>query len=260
MESVIIDATDSSFAVDVIDASRSRPVVVDLWAEWCAPCRSLGPVLEKLAVEKDGAFLLAKVDVDRNPGIAQTFQASSIPAVKALVDGQVVDEFVGALPEQQVRVWLDGIVPSGADKIAGSAAAAEAAGDLAAAEAGYRSTLEQEPGHVAASLGLARVLLARGAPDEAEALARPLLPDQGAERVLAAVRVSRWAEEDQERPGVAGRSLAAAGRFREALEDMMLRVGSDPEARQDVLDVFAVLGDEDELTREFRPKLAAALF
>ncbi|HVF21363.1 MAG TPA: tetratricopeptide repeat protein [Mycobacteriales bacterium] len=110
--SAVLDVTEASFGVDVVERSRQVPVVVDLWAEWCAPCRQLGPVLEKLAVEAAGAWVLAKVDVDANPRLAQALGVQGIPAVKAVVDGELVAEFTGALPEAQIRAWLAQLVPA----------------------------------------------------------------------------------------------------------------------------------------------------
>ena len=110
----VLDVTEASFGVDVVERSRQVPVVVDLWAEWCAPCRQLGPVLEKLAVEAAGAWVLAKVDVDANPRLAQALQVQGIPAVKAVINGELVAEFTGALPEAQIRAWLAQLVPAAA--------------------------------------------------------------------------------------------------------------------------------------------------
>lgn len=256
----VLDVTDASFAAEVLDESQARPVVVDFWAEWCAPCRTLGPVLEALAQEKGGAFRLAKLDVDRNPAVAQQFQVMGIPAVKAFVDGRLVDEFTGALPEADVRAWLDGFLPSPADDLAAEAAALVAAGDRDGAEERYRRALAEEPRNPAAAVGLAVLLIDRGALEEAEELVTPLLPDAGAERALAAITVRTWAELEGTDDLAEARRRAAAGEWEAALDALMAQVPQVPEAREAILQVFAVLGDGHPLTRTYRSKLAAALF
>src|SRR6266704_3473949 len=124
----VIEVTDQNFGTAVLEESKRRPVVVDFWAEWCQPCRLIGPVLERLAEEGGGDFLLAKLDVDANPQASAALQIQSIPAVKAFRDGGLVDEFIGAIPEQAIRQWLNGVVPSEADHLVEQGAEAEREG------------------------------------------------------------------------------------------------------------------------------------
>ena len=149
----VMDVTDQSFQADVLERSNSVPVVVDLWAPWCGPCKTLGPMLEAAVAETDGAVELAKVNVDENPRVAAQFQVQSIPAVYAVKDAQVVDGFIGALPQAEVTAFIERLAPaaSEADTLA-------AAGD----EASLRKALELEPDHAAATAGLARILIDRG--------------------------------------------------------------------------------------------------
>jgi putative thioredoxin len=160
MASVTIqDVDELSFERDVLQRSHEVPVVVDFWAAWCAPCRALGPVLERLAEEADGAWALAKVDVDRNPGLASFFGVQGIPAVRAFKDGREVGQFTGALPEAQVRRWLEQLGPSRADQAFDEGARAEAGGDAEGAASCYRRALDLDPGHAPARAALARVEL-----------------------------------------------------------------------------------------------------
>ncbi|MDQ3956290.1 MAG: tetratricopeptide repeat protein [Actinomycetota bacterium] len=169
-----IEVTEATWDKDVVERSHDVPVVVDFWAAWCGPCRSLGPVLERLADEADGDWVLAKVDVDSNQRLAAEFGIQGIPAVRAWRDGREVDEFVGALPEPQVRMWLDGLGPSPADIAVEQGSLAEARGDLPAAEAAYSRAVKQDPGHAGARAGLERVglLIRVGDADEAALKAR----------------------------------------------------------------------------------------
>jgi putative thioredoxin len=275
-----IDVGDADFAREVVERSRTVPVVVDFWAPWCAPCRALGPLLERLADEHAGAFVLAKVNVDTAPAVAQAFGIRSIPAVKAFRDGAPVAEFVGAQPEPVVRQLLAAALPTEADRLARTAAAAP---DAAAAEAAYREALAADARHPGAMLGLARLLADRG--DAAAALAllervspsSPLAKD--AERLAAALRTRAdgGGDETALRARVAadaddvatrlalGRALAANGRWEDALRELLEVVKRDRQleddaARRAMLDIFEVLGPGDPLTDRWRGELAKALF
>jgi putative thioredoxin len=263
----VIDVTDGTFERDVLEESFRRPVVVDFWAAWCQPCRMIGPVLERLANERGGEFLLAKLDVDSNPQAQAAFRIQSIPAVKAFVDGRVVNEFIGAVPEPSIRAFLEAVLPTPADRLAADAETAERAGKANDAEELYRKALDADPHHRAATLGLGRMAALGGDAERARDLLQALRPDPEAERLLAALDVSAWGTPDGETDGpLAGAERAAAeGRFREALDVFLAAVmngGAEDRdtGREAMLKVFAVLGEEDPLTVEFRRKLAAALF
>ena len=260
----VIDADEATFASAVLEESARRPVVVDFWAGWCQPCRTIGPVLERLAVEHGGAFLLAKVDVDANPRLSQAFRIQSIPAVKAFADGRVVDEFVGAIPEPSIRGFVSRLLPTEADTTAAQAEAEERAGRTDLAERLYEQALRFEAKHVRATLGLARLAALRGDLDRAGSLLEPLRPNAEAERLLAAIEVSRWPAAGGDGPIAVARRAAAEGRYREALAALMSTVSAGgaerDEARESMLKLFAVLGESDPLTVEYRRRLAAALF
>jgi putative thioredoxin len=262
----VINVTDATFAREVLEESRRRPVVVDFWADWCQPCRMIGPVLERLAADKQGAFLLAKMDVDSNPQVAAAFRIQSIPAVKAFREGRLVNEFIGAIPEQSIRRFLDTLLPSGADLTAERAERAEREGRVEEAERLYREVLTTDPQHVPSGVGLGRVAALGGRLEEARRLLEPYRPDPEAERLLAAIEVSEWGAPSANGQGPLARAErdAAEGRFDRALEAFLEEIRSRGEnadaAREAMLKVFAVLGDQDPLTQEYRRRLAAALF
>jgi len=232
------EVTDATFEQAVIARSNQVPVVVDLWAPWCGPCKTLGPVLERVVGETDGAVELAKVNVDENPNISGMFQVQSIPAVYAMRDGKVVDGFVGALPEAQVREFVGRLTPapSEADQLA-------AVGD----EASLRRALELEPGHAGAVAGLARLLLDRGEATAAlEVLSK--IPETPETRTLAAE--ARLAE----RQVVVGEDVTGL------LDSLLERVRGDDEARQEFVDLLETLGADDPRRTKYRKALAARLF
>ncbi|MBU6317822.1 MAG: tetratricopeptide repeat protein, partial [Acidobacteria bacterium] len=155
-----VDSTDATFQSDVIDRSMTMPVVVDLWAPWCGPCRTLGPILEKVIDATDGQVLLVKVNTDENPAISQAFQVQSIPAVYAIKDGAVVDGFMGAYPEHVVQQFVDSLLPGEGENTLASLLAE-------GTEGAFRAALEIEPGNEDAIIGLAELLVARGENEQA---------------------------------------------------------------------------------------------
>lgn len=252
-----IDVSEQDFEERVLTRSYDRPVVVDFWAAWCAPCRHLGPVLERVADAHTGEIDLVKVDVDANPAIAAAFGIQGIPAVKAFRDGGVVGEFVGNYPEEAVRRFFDEILPSEADRLAASV---DPARDPAAAEAAYRSALEQDRDNRRAVTGLASLLAARGAFDEARGLLARLPEDADVRRLRAHIDLAEAAGDAA--PEDPRASAADDGDWEPVLRRLLdeVRNGNRDDARQRMLDVFEVLGPDHPLTVEYRAALSSALF
>jgi putative thioredoxin len=245
------DVAEADFQTKVIERSRELPVLVDFWAAWCGPCRVLGPVLEQAVGDTNGKLELAKVDVDSNQRLAQTYGVRGIPAVKAFRDGRVVDEFVGALPQVKVEQFVEKLLPSEADGLV-------AAGD----EASLRRALELEPRRADAAIALAGLLLERGDAEAAQELVEPLEGNFVAEGLAARARLMRAAGED----GDLGSALDALKRGdpEAGLEGLMsVFDDSDPDTRELVrkamVGIFAELGPDDPLATTYRRRLATKL-
>ena len=280
----VIETSDADFERDVIQGSLKQPVVVDFWAEWCGPCRMLGPVLEKLAAEAQGQFVLAKAEVERTQQVAAAWGVSSIPAVFGVRGGQVVDQFIGVLPEPQLRLWLERLQPSPAEKLAAEAAELDSR-DPAAAEAKLREALTLAPKQATLKLKLARMLLAQDRAAESEELLQELANrgylEPEAEELQAQLALRRMAREaggaEQARAALAAapgdrqakwklaQALAGEQKYEEALEQALELVqldrrGLGEPARELMVELFRVLGADHELTTTYRRKLSSALY
>jgi putative thioredoxin len=280
-----VDVTEQDFESAVVERSHSVPIVIDFWAPWCGPCRALGPVLEKIADEQEGKFILAKINVDENPALAQAFGIQSIPAVKAVRNGALAGEFLGAQPEANVRRFIDQLLPSETDGLAQEAQRLEQAGKTQGAESLYRAALSKETNHPLALLGLARILAQRG--EEADALTLlgrvPLTAPESAlaQQLTAQLRLKQSGanaeDEQQYRDRLTANPrdhdarfelsqvLAASGRYEEALTELLEIVKKDRQFRDDgarkaIWEIFDVVGQRSELAEHYRSELAKVLF
>jgi putative thioredoxin len=232
-----IDVTDATFQTDVIEKSNEVPVVVDLWAPWCGPCKTLGPIIEKVIDATDGKVVLAKVNVDENPAVSQAFKVQSIPAVVALKDGGIVDGFVGAYPEQAVQQFIDTLVPTEEQETVNELIAA---GD----ETSLRLALSMDPTNEDAIVGLSEQLIAAGNTDEALALLAKIPETDRTRRVAATARVGENPDDD----------------YDGQLGDLLAQVKNDEDARQKFIDILELMGADDPRTADYRRRLTAQLY
>jgi putative thioredoxin len=295
-DDVVIDSDQNKFVRDVIEASRHMPVIVDFWAEWCGPCKTLGPILEKVVREAGGAVRLVKVDVDRSPDLSAQLRIQSIPTVYAFRDGQPIDGFQGALPESQIKAWVDQIVqvhggegatgPSPLDQAIEAADAALAEGDISNAGALYAQVLNEDPSHTKALAGMARAYMKAGQNDKARALIDQADEDVRASDDLKGVisalelaeagaadageldalkaKVEADAGDHQARFDL-GVALFAAGDPEGAIDALLeivrrKRDWNEDAARSEVLKIFEALGPTDPVTIAGRRKLSSILF
>ncbi|MBI4885026.1 MAG: thioredoxin [Actinobacteria bacterium] len=232
-----LDVTDATFQSEVIDRSFSVPVVVDLWAPWCGPCKTLGPIIEKVVDATAGKVVLVKIDTDQNPAVSQAFKVQSIPAVFALKNGEVVDGFIGAQPEHMVKVFVDSLLPSEGELTLATLLAE-------GTEGSFRAALELEAGNEDAIVGLAELLIARGETDEALRFLGRIAETDRTRRVAAKARTGLVPDDDNDA----------------TLTALLERVKDDEDARQQFVDILELMGPYDPRTAGYRKQLTARLF
>jgi putative thioredoxin len=285
-KSNVKDGTDASFVTDVIEASRTHPVIVDFWATWCGPCKTLGPALEKVVEAAKGAVKLVKIDVDRNPAIAGQLRVQSIPTVYAFVDGQPVDGFQGALPESQIKAFVERLVGPGApaelSELIGLGLESLKLGDVQGAAAAFSDALQLDPENLKAIAGLARCALTMGEVDQARqiaAMAPADAKDPDLDSVRAALKLTEAAPSetqgledrlaadpnDHEARLELAKAYAAQGAFDKAVDALLTIIAADLEwneqaARKQLLTVFEAAGPGSDVARQGRRRLSSLLF
>jgi putative thioredoxin len=231
------DVTDATFESEVIEKSKDVTVVVDLWAPWCGPCKTLGPIIESVIDATNGKVVLAKVNIDENPAIGQAFKVQSIPAVYALQDGAVVNGFMGAQPEHEVQAFIDSLGPSDQER---------AVSDLIAGgdEGSLRIALQMEPANEDAIGALGELLVADGRGEEALALIERIPENDRTRKIAASARVGETPDDDND----------------EKLTALLDRVKGDDDARQQFVDILELMGSDDPRTAEYRRQLTMRLY
>jgi putative thioredoxin len=275
-----LDVTDETFAIEVLEQSKRKTVVVDFWAAWCGPCRMLGPIIESVADEFKDDIVLKKLDTDAYPQLAAQYRVTGLPTVKAFRDGRIVNEFTGALPEPHVRAFFQSLAPTAAEKAAMAAEALIAAGEFEKAEILYREILGKASDQPDAVTGLAYLLAKRGETDEAEELLKRVPADRRAKVLKHRIFLERYAAkhagENLETEAANnprdpraryrwGLMLAAREDYRSALDELIESVRwnktwEDGAARKSILAIFDILGMEHPMTREYQRKLEDVLF
>jgi putative thioredoxin len=286
---LIKEGSDAGFAKDVIDASREQPVIVDFWATWCGPCKTLGPALERAVLAAKGKVKLVKIDIDKHPVYAGQLRVQSIPTVYAFVDGRPADGFMGAVPESQIKAFIDRLVQAGGggagseiDQLLAMAKESLELGDTGGAAQAYAQVLQSEPDNLAAIGGLARCYLAGGDAEraaEVAAMAPPDAKNPDLESVRAALALAQSAPsetgeferriakdpDDHEARIELAKALAGRGQFKEAADELLTSIERDPEwgeaaARKQLLTVFEAAGQGSDVARLGRRRLSSILF